>query len=166
MRRREGRLLFIHDNRMLAERAFYCFIRNCVLWNKKDTSHCDVSYRAGKETWTLMILLSYGPEPYASANSAIPAFVFQCSARYQCCSLLTKDILSQLWQQRKSFFYFFTVLSWLLLCNWRRRTVTLTESSVPDLLPDAQNALPPHARRLCNPSLQSHLPYRKSPGLR
>ena len=75
MRRREGRLLFIHDNRMLAERAFYCFIRNCVLWNKKDTSHCDVSYRAGKETWTLMILLSYGPEPYASANSAIPAFI-------------------------------------------------------------------------------------------
>ena len=41
---------------------------------QKDTSHCDVSYRAEKRL-ELMILLSYGPEPYASANSAIPAFI-------------------------------------------------------------------------------------------
>ena len=37
MRRREGRLLFV-----LLEIASY--------ETKKDTSHCDVSYRAGKET--------------------------------------------------------------------------------------------------------------------
>ena len=59
--------------RILAER--FSFIGRIFLWKKKSTPQCDVPYRAGKETWTLMILLSYGPEPYASANSAIPAFI-------------------------------------------------------------------------------------------
>ena len=31
MRRREGRPLFIHDNRMLAERAFYCCVPSMAL---------------------------------------------------------------------------------------------------------------------------------------
>ena len=106
-----------------------------------------------------MVLLPYGPEPYASANSAIPAFVFQCSCTVSVLFAADKGyIITTLTAAQVIFFTFFTVLSWLLLCNWRGRTVTLTESSVPDLLPDARNALPPHARRPCNPSLQSHLP--------
>ena len=100
-----------------------------------------------------------------------------CQFRHSCICLSVFSTVSVLFAADKGyiiitltaaqvFFLFFSVSSWLLLCNWRGRTVTLTVSSVPDLLPDAQNALPPHARRPCNPSLQSHLPYRKSPGLR
>ena len=32
----------------------------------------------GRGVWIGGILLSYGPEPYASANSAIPAYILIC----------------------------------------------------------------------------------------
>ena len=78
--------------RILAER--FSFIGRIFLWKKKSTPQCDVLYRAGKETWTLMILLSYGPEPYASANSAIPAL---SACRWQ------DEILAQYKTKCKSF---------------------------------------------------------------
>ena len=63
------------------------------LLEQKSTPQCDVLYRAGKETWTLMILLSYGPEPYASANSAIPAFI-DCSF-WKPCAVNKKYVITE-----------------------------------------------------------------------
>ena len=44
--------------------------------NKNSSPHipCKLLLGAGNRTWTCMNLHSYGPEPYASANSAIPAY--------------------------------------------------------------------------------------------
>ena len=43
------------------------------LYNAKRLKSFDLSLRAEEGTWTLMILLSHGPEPCASANSATSA---------------------------------------------------------------------------------------------
>ena len=49
-------------------------------------SPCD---HAGKGTWTLMKLLSHGPEPCASANSAIPANLSYITLQIFLCQIKT-----------------------------------------------------------------------------
>ena len=58
--------------------VFFCIINYLASAAQKNKAFGyflseSLMYSAGKETWTLMVLLPHGPEPCASANSAIPA---------------------------------------------------------------------------------------------
>lgn len=45
------------------------------MWYKTAVPTQETAVGAGNRTWTCMKLLSHGPEPCASANSAIPAYL-------------------------------------------------------------------------------------------
>ena len=67
--------------------------------NIKDPAKGSFIFGAGNRTWTCMKLLSHGPEPCASANSAIPAYYIAASLRLWYC--ITKKPFCQ-WQKCKN----------------------------------------------------------------
>lgn len=93
----------------------HCSAGGRIVYKRKRLKSFDLSLRAEEGTWTLMILLSHGPEPCASANSATSAFLI-----YQSLSRDCSFIITDVWIKVNSFFeiflFFFTVSSKRTIC--------------------------------------------------
>ena len=92
-------LIFLRQNDLKTIRLFETRIAWC--------------FGAGNRTWTCMNLHSYGPEPYASANSAIPAYFV-----YQTPSAWRLAYYSTVWHVCQSIFEdFFKKIIFRIKCN-------------------------------------------------